>query len=183
MGEFKTNWWKPTEWGGLETFIGLTSVEMRSCAVNYLENILGVGTDKFSFYMDYIFHYLEWNPGHDIVIFFDSRHGDTLGYYFYGEYLEHAIFVKNGQGWMQNLHKFQILMNNLSVLGHEMVHAWQQDRGDFFRSSSGGSIFWKGDKWDEGSHEWGERPWEQEASKVSAEILQSFVNMMNSRGL
>ena len=63
------------------------------------------------------------------------------------------------------------------VISHELVHVWQNVRGDLSFDYNNMIFTWKGEKYDQArldSMEYYDRPWEEEAKKLENKLAQDF---------
>ena len=63
------------------------------------------------------------------------------------------------------------------VISHEMVHVWQNDRGDLVHDYDNKTFYWRGDKYDVDrlkSMAYYDRPWEAEAKKLEKNLAKHF---------
>lgn len=63
------------------------------------------------------------------------------------------------------------------VISHEMVHVWQNDRGDLVHDYDNMIFYWNGEKYtqeDLDQMEYYDRPWEAEAKKLEKDLAQYF---------
>lgn len=179
--DFKRNNWNETEEGGMETFIGLVEVGLHPTIMTHIRETVGLGTEKFPFFIDYVFHYLKWTPKHRVQIVYIKEWRDVLGQYSQLFDSRHRISLRKPKGGWPESRK-EIILSNLAVLAHEMVHAWQHESGRFVTAHSRGDKFteWEGELWEATKHDWIDRPWEKEAVRMSHEIMISFIKMMNN---
>lgn len=63
------------------------------------------------------------------------------------------------------------------VISHEMVHVWQNDRGDLVHDYDNQTFYWRGDKYNVDRLEsmaYYDRPWEAEAKKLEKNLAKHF---------
>lgn len=63
------------------------------------------------------------------------------------------------------------------VISHEMVHVWQNDRGDLVHDYDNQIFYWRGDKYDVdrlNDMAYYDRPWEAEAKKLEKNLAKHF---------
>lgn len=63
------------------------------------------------------------------------------------------------------------------VISHEMVHVWQNDRGDLIHDYDNQTFYWRGDKYNVDRLEsmtYYDRPWEAEAKKLEKNLAKHF---------
>lgn len=178
---FKTNEWIVNERGYTMTTVGTANIFLNGTTKEHFRDFIGLGEEKLPFFIDYVLSYLGWTPQTDIEIIYHSKpHMNDLGHYYKMDkpVVRHSISIRRPMsGWSGT--KQNILMLNLYVVAHEMVHAWQEESGRLSHERSRYTI-WEGEEWDTEKHPWQDRPWEQEAESISRMIMKTFIEMMEN---
>lgn len=63
------------------------------------------------------------------------------------------------------------------VISHELIHVWQNDRGDLIHDYNNQTFYWRGDKYNVDRLEsmaYYDRPWEAEAKKLEKNLAKHF---------